>query len=968
MVLWPQIDRDWCVLEDSFESTGQVCAGSVFSLANGVLGVRGVVEEWSNAHGTIFVPAVLTTPLHYHERFVGFAESTDTRLLGPGVSGLGFAVDGQPVDPDAMRLTGREVVFDLRTATLHIRTSLEIAPGRTLEIETARFVPLGQGAIFAQQVSVTPVGFDGELAIDFPVAMAAVAHGEADDPRISARRQFQARTGEGRIGDGTAYFVAGEDGGLTLAVRQRLSSAQDVNLTGQSSASALRKAGEALVVDRLVALSLGEGADDDYTLQSGQTLDQLYRDHGAQCDAFWQTARLELPAVPDLGLALRFNLLQIFLSASRDAALGTAAKGLSGEGYEGHTFWDSDVFLLPVLALIAPELARKAIEFRIGTLDRALANARAIGHQAGALYPWRTIHGAECSAHYPTGSAQYHINAGIAYGLEVYLRASGDQSIMETGGYEMLVETARLWLDVGHFSERRNGAFLIHGVTGPDEYTALVDNDFYTNAMARRHLLFAAEQVGQLAANDPAGFRSLAAALSLSGDEIDTWRRAGERMWLPIDERTGVHPQDDTFLDKPLFPAHSKVEGDHQPLLLRVHPLVLFRHRLTKQGDVIQAHVTGGLDSGFRQVERDLTYYEPLTTHDSTLSMTAFAICASWQGDNARALDYWNRTTFVDLRNLHGNSHHGLHMAAMAGSWLVLALGWAGLRFEDDNLRLAPRHCTAVGDYALRLKWRGSVIDIRSTADATQYRLLDGPALTLHDRGRPVLVGADAQAVPHPDIEAVIFDLDGVLTDTAEAHFQAWSRLAEEHGFSFDREFNENLKGIDRVGSLGLILEHAKVEVDEGAFAAMLVRKNSYYLEAIADFSPAQLYPGVSSLLTECRRAGLKIGLASASRNAAMLIEKLGIARSFDHVTDAATIARGKPDPEIFLQTARALGVAPENCLGVEDASAGIAAIRGAGMVSFGVGREDILSEADRVFADTASIRLRDIIEAERRT
>ena len=540
---------------------------------------------------------------------------------------------------------------------------------------------------------------------------------------------------------------------------------------------------------------------------------------------------------------------------------------------------------------------------------------------------------------------------------------TGDNTVLHDGGAELLVETARLWMDVGHFSDRRGGAFLIHGVTGPDEYTALVDNDFYTNAMARRHLLFAAKVVDELAAGNPGLHRQLAQAVALNGAEVADWRMAAERMWLPVDGELGVHPQDDTFLDKPLFQPRAASDDPHAPQLMRVHPMVLFRHRVSKQGDVVQAHVTAAFDASLAQIARDLAYYEPLTTHDSTLSMTAFACCAAWLGQSEKSLTHWRQTALVDLDNLHGNSDHGLHMAAMAGSWQVLAHGWAGLRLDSAEPWLTPRCPAGWTGYAFRFRWRGSLINVAVTPETTTYTLLDGPQLTIYDHGRAVaLSDAAPSMVSPPQIKAVIFDLDGVLTDTAEAHYRAWKRLADEHGIAFDRTVNEGLKGVDRANSLRRILGSAGVTVSDQTFEAMLAQKNGYYVDSIASFSPADVCPGVISLLRDCRRAGLKIGLASASRNAAVLIERLGLARWFDHITDSAKIFRGKPDPEIFLETARALGVAHVSCVGVEDARAGIAAIRGAGMIALGVGGAEHLSDADRVFPAIGSIHLSDVI------
>lgn len=952
-------DAAW-VVEGNFDQLAFGHSHSLFSLANGILGVRGGPAELADGHGTIIGGAFVQLPLTYHERFPGYADSTDTRLSGPGVTAIEVELDGEVIDFAAATLAHHHARLDLRSAIVEIVSRWTLADGRQLDIRSERFVPIGAAAMVSQRISVTPLNFGASIRIGFAVGMIADQATTAADPRIAARASFRQVECSPESECWVSAFTSGVDGGPVLSIRQVISSKQsDLVVEDHAAVHGTREQGQPLIAERTAVLALGG--------LGGKPLDQAVGDfdsvvvrHRTAIAQFWRSANISVPDDPELQRAIRFNLLQIFMSASRTPDFATAAKGLSGVGYEGHAFWDNDVFVLPVLATIVPELARVGIDYRIAQLDHARAHARAIGHPRGALFPWRTIAGTECSAHYPTGSAQYHVNAAVAYALEIYLNATGDESVLAEGGCELLVETARLWFDLGHFSERRGGAFLIHGVTGPDEYTALVDNDFYTNAMARRHLNFAASAIEKLATADPAAHRELTLALRLDASELADWRRAAKQMWLPVDRELGIHPQDDTFLDKPLFPGLPDDGEGHRPLLMRVHPMVLYRHRLTKQGDVLQAHVTAGLEDSMAQIGRDFAYYEPLTTHDSTLSMSAFAICAAWIGDAKRAMRYWRETAHVDLGNLHGNTDHGLHMAAMAGSWLILAQGWAGLGFQDETLRLTPHCPPGWTSYSFRLKWHGSSIEVTVTPERAVYRLLGGPALTLLDHGRPIYLSTEPRSVDSPVIKAVIFDLDGVLTDTAEAHYHAWKQLADEHAIPFSREVNEGLKGVDRPNSLRRILESAGVTVDDKTFDAMLARKNALYQERIADFSPADLFDGAGPLLRDCRRAGLKIGLASASRNAASLVEKLGIARWLDHVADPAKVAHGKPAPDIFLATAKAVGVPPENCVGIEDAMVGITAIRKAGMTAFGIGNEIILSEAHKVFPDVGSINLRE--------
>lgn len=938
---------------------------TLFALANGMIGVRGGIEELDRDHATILAEAVQHRPISYHERFPGFADATDTRLLGPGVTALAIAIDGLPIDFSAAEKLHCKRQLCVKTATLSRETDWALPDGRRLRVSTLRLVPIGDAPLCVQVVTIEALNFAGLVELSFPIAMASGGGETCDDPRISAKAGFIPAGSQSNARGHVARFVSGGDGTVHLSVAQALSIAGEFGETDlDRSASARLAPGQCMIVNRLVAVA----ADDQIACTS---LDQarllgiaaLSERHQQALDQWWQQSEIAIEGDARLTLAIRYNLLHLFMSASRSDRHGIAAKGLTGEGYEGHYFWDTEVFVLPVLALMQPALARNVLGYRIARLDKARANARALGHSRGALFPWRTIEGDECSAHYPTGAAQYHVNAAIAFALESYINVTGDHSILTEGAADLLVETARLWADLGHFSARRGGAFLIHGVTGPDEYTALVDNDYYTNAMARQHLRFAVRVMAKLQSEDPLAYAAVADRLALDPAETEHWALAADRMWLPVDPASGVHPQDDSFMEKPEFPGLTD-PARRRPLLLSHHPMVLYRHRLCKQGDVIQAHQVAGIECSLAQLQRDYDYYEPLTTHDSTLSMTAFGIAAARLSRDEAALGFHRETALIDIDDLHGNSSHGVHMAAMAGSWLILAQGWAGLRIDGDQAELAPRCPAGWLGYRLRFAWRDSRIELRVTPQTSSYRLLDGPAVSLLDDGRIVEIGGNSVELPRPTIGAVIFDLDGVLTDTAEAHYRAWKQLCDETGIPFDRTVNESLKGIDRRGSLERILAAANRTVDATEMAAMLERKNGYYCELIAKFSPADLFPGVRDLLRACQRAGLKIGLASASRNAPELIARLGIAHFFDFVADPASLRAGKPDPEIFTVTARALGIEPSRCLGVEDAQAGIAAIRSAGMIAFGVGDAAVLAEADRVFDRTGSITMASILSA----
>ena len=352
-----------------------------------------------------------------------------------------------------------------------------------------------------------------------------------------------------------------------------------------------------------------------YSLKSGQE---------EYMDDFWQRSDVQVSGFSPKGTkrsnteiqqAIRFNLFHILQASARAEISGVAAKGLTGQAYEGQYFWDSEIYVMPFLTYTNPRIAKSLLTFRYRMLDKARERARELGKQ-GAMYPWRTINGEEASAYYAAGTAQYHINADIMYALRKYVNATGDSDFLKEYGSEMLVETARLWADLGFFSERKGGKFCINGVTGPDEYNTVVDNNLFTNIMARENLRYAAQTIEWLQNKEPEAFAILQNKIELDLAEIEDWKRAAEKMYIPYDEKFGIHPQDDSFLNKePWDFEHTPPEK--YPLLLSFHPLTIYRHQVIKQADVILAMFLLGNDFSLEQKKANFDFYDPLTTGDS---------------------------------------------------------------------------------------------------------------------------------------------------------------------------------------------------------------------------------------------------------------------------------------------------------------------------------------------------------------
>ena len=438
----------------------------------------------------------------------------------------------------------------------------------------------------------------------------------------------------------------------------------------------------------------------------------------------------------ELQQALRFNLFQIFQASIKLEEVGIPAKGLTGQAYDGNYFWDTEVYLLPFLIYTNPQVARNLLEFRYRMLDKARQRAREVDEQ-GALFPWRTIDGEETSAYYAAGTAQYHINGDIIYAMQHYVEVTGDQEFLFTQGAEMLVETARMWYGFGFFSGRREGKFCLHGVTGPDEYTTVVNNNLYTNLIAQNNLSFAAATLKRLQAEDSGLFATLVDKTGLDLPEIDNWRRAAAMMYLPYDAELKIHPQDDSFLGKEVWDfAHTPT--DHYPLLLHYHPLKIYRKQVIKQADVTLAMFLLGANFSQEQKRRNFDYYDPLTTGDSSLSVCIESIMALEAGYLDKALNYAYYAVLMDLDDMSGNVKDGCHIASMGGSWMLCVYGLAGLRDYGGYLKFHPKLPEGLQRLRFPLSIQGQTLEINLEPEVSTYLLREGSQLNIWHKDQQV--------------------------------------------------------------------------------------------------------------------------------------------------------------------------------------------------------------------------------------
>jgi alpha,alpha-trehalose phosphorylase len=431
---------------------------------------------------------------------------------------------------------------------------------------------------------------------------------------------------------------------------------------------------------------------------------------------------------------VRFALFHTLQAGARAEGRAIAAKGLTGTGYDGHTFWDTERFVLPVLTYTAPHAAADALRWRHETLDLARERARQLGLD-GAAFPWRTIRGHETTGYWPAGTAAFHINADIADAVARYQAATADDDFEREVGLELLVETARLWRSLGHHDPQ--GSFRIDGVTGPDEYSAIADNNVYTNLVAQANLVAAADAV----ARHP----RRAAVFGADFEEAAAWRDAAQDMVIPWDDELGIHPQSEGFTRHELWDFDA-TEPDQYPLLLHFPYFQLYRKQVVKQADLALALHWRGDAFTVEEKARNFSYYEALTVRDSSLSACTQAVIAAEVGQLELAYDYFGEAALMDLHDLARNTGDGIHIASLAGAWLAVAAGFGGMRDHAGALTFAPRLPSRLHRLAFGLVFRGTRLRVEVSKEAATYTVLDGDPLHIAHHGEPITISAGEPA------------------------------------------------------------------------------------------------------------------------------------------------------------------------------------------------------------------------------
>ncbi len=713
---------------------------TIFHNANGYIGIRSTFEEgypktYDSIRGSYINGFYDLAEMKQAESLYGLVNEKQTMLNVADSQGIKLILGGETFSMfEGTVIKSRRWVHmgEGYTGRMVMWRSPE---GKEVEIIIKRMTSFSQPTLFTTEYKVKALNFSETIEFVSSHKGEVMNYHNPDDPRVAEESFKHILPIDIKMEDGASYISSQTSkSGLYVCtgVKNILSKKADLNseIENYIATNTLKTSieqNETVVLSKYTVFT-DSIRNQDYKKQGHKemnlaletSLDELYNEQKTYLEEYWENCELEIEGDDDLSLAVRYNMYQLIQSVGKDQYSNIAAKGLSGEGYEGHYFWDTEMYIQPFFTLTNPKISKSLIEYRYTILDSAREHAAIMGHKKGALYPWRTIMGKECSGYFPSGSAQYHINGDVAHSIVAYYLATKDIEFMVDKGAEIMFETARLWMDAGNFHK---GLFLINEVTGPDEYTCMVNNNYYTNVSAQHNLRWAAKFYRIL--KEKGAISTLADKLDLKECEIEAFDQAADAMFLPYDEDLGINPQDDSFLSKKLWDIENTPK-DKFPLLLHYHPLCLYRHQVCKQPDTVLSHFIYEDAQSLDTIRKSFAYYEKITTHDSSLSTCIFSIVASKLGLEEKAYDYFGNSAKLDLFNIQQNTKDGIHTANMGGNYMAIVYGFAGLRLKEDGLSLAPSLPSQWTQYAFNINYEASKIKIVVKQNETILSLLSG--------------------------------------------------------------------------------------------------------------------------------------------------------------------------------------------------------------------------------------------------
>ena len=746
----------WSIKDTNFEESYQL-KETLFSTANGYFGVRGSFEEGvkkdiPSVRGAYINGFYESEEIVYGEKLHGFPDRSQSILNVIDTQGISIKINNEIFSLYSGKVLFYERILDFKKGMVIRTIQWESPKGNIVNLLFKRLASFTKRELFLININIEAVNFDGTIEIVSTINGDVSNIVSEDDPRIGTANAKALSIVDLQV-ENKNSFIESKTKESNLVVVGGISHSNLQNLK-----ESIKK--EETSIHHIFNGDLEKGKKISFTKYAVYTDTNRHPDEMTQnkkiigeavkqdfeffaiaqenyLAEFWKIADIQISGDEEMQAGLRFNLFHLLQSVGKDRFSNISAKGLSGEGYEGHYFWDTEIYIFPFFLFTNPDLAKNLLNYRYTIIDFARKRAKQMGHPIGALYPWRTIAGDECSPFFPAGTAQYHINVDIAYSIIQYYTVTEDAAFMAEKGLEMLIEIARLMYHIGHF--RNDGKFCIDSVTGPDEYTCIVNNNYYTNVLTKNLFVQIGKIWNEIGELQNETLKNLKEKLHFENIELANFEKAGEAMFLPYDVERNLHPQDDSFFNKKIWDFENTPKENY-PLLLNYHPLTLYRHQVCKQADTILGHFLLENESNLETIKNDYNYYEKITTHDSSLSTCIFSIMANRIGEYDKAYDYFINTARLDIDNLHHNTKDGIHTACMGGSWMSMVFGFGGMRLVGEELNFHPHLPKKWESIDFKINFKNRILVCHLESESIQIHLEKGEPLNVKVNGNIVAV------------------------------------------------------------------------------------------------------------------------------------------------------------------------------------------------------------------------------------
>lgn len=739
----------WNIVTHDFNPEDKRLQESMTSLGNGYMGMRGFFEE--DYSGDTLNGIYLGGVWYPDKTRVGWWKNGYPDYFGKVVNAVNFIkmhvkINGEVIDLAKDRFSDFELNLDMKKALL--TRSFTVTKGDAkVAVKFERFLSVAQQELSVQRVTVQNVGSNKvDLVIDSAIDGGVKNEDANYDERFWEVLSTEQGTDSGNVlaettpnPFGTPRFTSGmEMRNVTDLTAEKVAQPSEKEVVNEFFG--VLAPNESAQLEKRVIVVTSRDYDTQAALTdamhrlsdqvAGQSYDDLLTAHEQVWADRWNKSDIVIDGDTEAQQGIRFNLFQLFSTYyGEDSRLNIGPKGFTGEKYGGATYWDTEAFAVPVyLGITDPKVTRNLLMYRYKQLDGAYHNAKQQGLK-GALFPMVTFDGIECHNEWEITFEEIHRNGDIAFAIYNYTRYTGDISYVLNEGSKVLTEISRFWADRVHYSQR-NKNYMIHGVTGPDEYENNVDNNWYTNILAQWTLKYTLQILKEVSPEQ-------AKKLNVSEDEKKHWQDIVDNMYLPYDKDLNIFVQHDGFLDKDLKPV-SEIPADQLPLNQNWSWDKILRSPYIKQGDVLQGIWDFIDDFTPEQKKSNFDFYEQYTVHESSLSPAIYSVLAADLHYEEKAVELYERTARLDLDNYNNDTVDGLHITAMTGGWIAVVQGFAGMRVRDGKLHYAPFLPKKWSHYSFRQVFRDSLIEVDVDRDGSHFKLIDGEPITIDVAGKPV--------------------------------------------------------------------------------------------------------------------------------------------------------------------------------------------------------------------------------------